>query len=269
MKKHYLFVIIGLFCCYELFGQTHPTLRTARPGNTIGTFVVGKNVLQTQTGFNTREETYSLTERMTYQLTQGIRLGLSEFFELQFTTAYREINNTYVIGGPQNPKGIANTQWGFRVNISDGSKIPAMCIQYRIKTRWNSKEFQSETTGSRFVWAIGFKAHKDIAMNANLGMDRDGTELAPTGIYAIRARVISVPKTEFMVEYFGGVRMTGNLFDQRWTSNINFGVAYLLATDLKVDASVGGLLEEESDQVFWEIGLSWRAFLSKKEKELD
>lgn len=266
MTKQFIIIILILCCSYELFAQTHPTtIRTARPGETVEPFVVGKNILQLQTGFSYRLEEYELFERSTAQLNQEFRLGLSEFFEVQFSTGFVNINNIYVVGIPEDPRGISNTQFGFKINISDGSKVPAMGIQYRFITRLVDSEFRPQTVGSRLFFSIGQQVHKDLALYANLGIERDGNELAPKGMYAIKVKVISVPRAEFMMEYFGKVPLSENLFDQKWTSNINFGVGFWILPNFKVDATAGGNVEQEEDQVVWEVGLSWRGFLSKKE----
>ena len=62
MKKTVVFVFL-FFLTFELTGQYVETIRTARPGRSIGTFTVGQRVLQAQGSFELLEDIRDLSER--------------------------------------------------------------------------------------------------------------------------------------------------------------------------------------------------------------
>lgn len=69
----------------QAFSQYHPTIRTARPGQSFGPFATGKGVFQVQTGFNFKNaELNTMNEDLDgFNYLLSLRYGVTETFEIR------------------------------------------------------------------------------------------------------------------------------------------------------------------------------------------
>lgn len=268
MKRILTFTFL-FFLTFELMGQYVETIRTARPGRSMGTFTVGERVLQVQGSFELLEDIREASERNLTQSTLAVRYGISERFELNTAWAFNwETTDTPL--GSRKLSGVSGSQIGFRVNVSDGTNAPPMAFQYRIKLRAVSEDYKKEFAGSRAVFAIAqpLGKKKNMRAFANIGLDWDGASAAPTGIYALEYMFALVPRLVGTIEYSGKVPLVNDVFNQTWTSNWGLGLSYTVYKDLKIDMFAGGNIAEISDQLFLNLGFSWRTRFAERIKNL-
>jgi len=260
------FLLIFFFFSADLMAQYGETIRTGRPGKSIGTFSVGERVLQVQGGLEyfQSELTNAPSSRDLFQSVLVVRYGVSERIELSTAWIFNSEKNI-AINSEQSISGISGSQIGFRVNLSDGKKAPPMCFQYRLKLKAVSWEYKTEFIGSRALFAIA-QPIKKTRVFVNLGFDWNGNTAAPKGIYVLSYFVPVVPKLSAMIEYYGNVPLVNNLFDQDWTSNVDLGLSYVVNKDLKLDLSMGTNITKVSDAVFVNLGFSWRTRFAQRTK---
>ena len=262
----YFFPIICLFFVSDLAAQYGETIRTGRPGKSIGAFSVGERVLQVQSGVEYLQSTIADSERDLTQAVVIVRYGIAR--RIEFSTVWN-INASEKITTPIGSStlgGISGNQIGFRVNLSDGEKAPPMCFQYRLKLRLVSEDYQREFMGSRALFAIAYPLGNKVKTFTNLGLDWNGSSAAPTGVYALTFAFPLAPKVSAMAEYYGSVPVVNDLFNQTWDSNAGVGLSYTVSKDLKLDLSGGTNLTKANDLFFVNIGFSWRTRFNERIK---
>lgn len=262
MKKILTFVFL-LFLTFELSGQYVETIRTARPGRSIGTFTVGERVLQIQGSSELLEDVNVNSERNLSQSVLVVRYGVGERFELNTVWALN-IESTDTPTGSSSRSGISGSQVGFRVNLSDGTNAPPMAFQYRVKLRAVSEDYKREFAGSRALFSIAQPIKKKMRIFGNIGLDWSGDSAAPTGIYALEYFFGLTPKLGATIEYTGQVPLVNDVFNQNWTSNWGVGLIYTVYKDLKIDIFAGGNIAGASDKLFLNIGFSWRTRFAER-----
>ncbi|MCR9205975.1 MAG: hypothetical protein NXH75_15435, partial [Halobacteriovoraceae bacterium] len=104
--------LLILFTLVSSYAQKAPTIRTGRPGQSIGSHVVGTNIFQIQSGVE-YNRTKTTSENEAWINNNVFRYGLDEKYELSGVIDLKS----------QDPSlsGFDNVQVGGRVNLIDGA----------------------------------------------------------------------------------------------------------------------------------------------------
>ena len=243
--------LITLFFTTNLQAQFAETIRTGRPGQSIGAYALGKKVVQLQAGATYTDIDYggSLNEQIGDYLAI-VRLGLLEKLEISGVINYRNLKlNDSVLNSTR--KGINNTQIGLRYNILEAKGyIPAIGIQGRLLLKGNTGDFDRDDVGSKFILAVGQKMTDWLSFTGNYIMTWQGNDQNVQKDYT---GALSFPITKRLG---GFVEIYGNLDD--FTANYDGGLDYTITDNLKIDVSTGWQGEEEVDNWFVDFGFSWR-----------
>lgn len=140
LALRFILLIFFIFSSHAIFSQTAQTIRTGRPGVSIGPYVVGTNILQLQSGL-TYDQFRGQSHLEAYTFDNVIRYGINESFELSGV-----INYSHTDLDTNNLSGVSNTQFGGRVNLIDDPNgfIKALCVQFRFKFPWESPDYESD-----------------------------------------------------------------------------------------------------------------------------
>ncbi len=258
-----LSLILILFSL-TLSAQYGETIRTGRPGQAIGCFTTGKNVLQFQPGI-TFDRAKLPFDDGTELTTTGIspilitRYGVTETFELSAVLGYASFKEKYN-GDEETRSGINNTQFGMRVNLSQGA-IP-VCFQYRLKLNLLSDDFKNNTIGSRLLIAAATKLAGPFSLTLNTGLDWSGNSENVSGLYIVNLSFDIIPKLGGFVEYYGTVPLIEDGL-KSWGNNFDFGLGYLVNPDLQLDISAGTNSDFFDEYYFIDFGFSWRTRFSQ------
>lgn len=124
IKRLLLFCFVCL--SFAAYSQTAPTIRTGRPGQSIGAYVLGTSIFQVQSGIE-YNRTKTTSEVESWINNNVLRYGLDEKWEIStvFDYRYQEVAGS----------GVDNLQLGGRVNLIDGPDgfIPALGLQARVR----------------------------------------------------------------------------------------------------------------------------------------
>lgn len=242
-----------------LFGQFSETIRTGRPGQSIGAYTLGKNVFQVQSGILYNENvtgnssTRSLVENTVLRLGILEKLELSSVINLQWDTF--NANGTQI-----NQNGISSMQLGGRYNILENKDaIPAIGIQGRVLLNTLSDPYKKEKLGSSFLLATGNKLTDWLTFISNWGITWKGNNDSPESLYIFNLSF-------GISEKFGGfAEMYGDL--QNFSKNYDAGVYFVINNDLQLDFS-GGLQQLETIDSNWflDAGISWRIHWREDDK---
>ena len=109
----YLTFIFSFICATSVLAQTSQSIRSGRPGQAIGPYVLGKGMLQIQSGLDRSQAKASNLDLSSTNSNTVIRLGLSESFETSGLLVY-QADKDKVTTGDQNTEGLSQLHLGFR-----------------------------------------------------------------------------------------------------------------------------------------------------------
>lgn len=232
-----LFVLFGTV----LQAQFGESIRTGRPGQSIGTFALGGKTLQFQTGYNY----VGKDERKDHNISTVVRHGIGERWEVSSVINY----NAYV-GEDVKRNGFTSLQIGGRYHVVDQSKwMPSVGIQSRIALPIDNLDYEADGVVINSVLAMGWKLTPYLSTVVNLGHGWNLEERKVFSRYTWAINVQPLDRWGLLLEMYGD-SIEDPLFD--------FGVAYLVNKDLQLDFSFGQRPFFLSDVFFYDIGFSWR-----------
>lgn len=240
-----------LFSLFSTYAQKAPSIRTGRPGQSIGPHVVGTNVFQLQSGVEyNRTKTTSETEAWINN--NVFRYGIDEKYELSGVIDLKS----------QDPSrsGFDNVQVGGRVNLIDGadvsdSWIPALCFQARVRLQGNG-DFKRNKTAPVFVIAAVENLGDLGSLTANYILSYDGFSTKANHAYTLAWGFPLNEKWGTFIEEYASYSPTSD----QWTHAIDTGFSYLVHSNLQYDVAFGIDLESDFTQEYIALGLSWRTF---------
>ena len=249
--------LLFLLSALSVTAQFNETIRTGRPGQAIGPFSVGRNVIQLQSGFdiNRLEEKNTNINSTAYGPNAVLRIGLAENFEINSGIEYKSIN-TEIVDSNYTLKGLSSLSLGSRIHLFDESKFwPSLGLQISLKTKLRG-DFQTEDLAPKLM-LIGSKSiSKKLSLLVNLGLDYNGNSTSPIGLYVINMGYSFAQKIGTFIEFYGSFDDTNaSLFTDA-------GFYFLVNNNLQFDL-YGGIEQTNNLNFFISAGLSWR-FLTKK-----
>jgi len=261
MKK--ILLIIGLFISFYqiISAQYSESIRTGRPGQSIGPFSVGAKTLQLQTGltYGYYKESETDFENQYLSETTVLRYGFNELFEV--STAWQYTHNG--LNDLDLSEGISASQVGLRFHISDGNDglIPATAFQYRIRINALSRDFKSSHISSKAVLAFRHRLSNQLSLISNFGIVWNGNNSLPKGIYTISFNFPISNKIGGFVESYGQYE------DDTFETGIDTGIGYLINNHLQLDLSAGiNTIKKDLKDYFIDLGISWRFPLDKERR---
>lgn len=248
MRSILVFILFGMVFTFGWSQSTEP-LVTDRPGQAIASQTVGNGALQIQTGANVQGERLPAFTTSYLASEFVLRYGLGDRFELNGLFSHQTpVGNQFI----STLQGISNCRLGMRIGILEGKGlIPTLAFQYQLKLRTVSDIFRAPTTASQFIFSSSQSLSEKLTLTTNLGMDWDGFGNSPTGLYVLNLSFPLAPKLGAFVENYGSF---GNGFETRFDA----GAAYLVNPGLQFDFSLGGGRNDEINDYFIGLGISWR-----------
>jgi hypothetical protein len=237
--------------------QYSETIRSGRPGASIGAFTVGSKVLQTQTGVNIGKLTGGIN---TSREGLVVRYGLLERLEFSGLIAYSDIAQRG--GFEYQQKGLSAAQLGFRVNFLDGKGTStSIGFQSRLKLNVLSEDFNQPDLGTTSILIISQPMGSKLGLTANLGVNTPGNHDTGgiTGLYTLN---LSMPVSQrwsvFLENY--GTWFAGEAYVM-----FDGGFAVLVNPDLQLDLSLGYGKNDKVQDYYVDFGFSWRTQFGGKE----
>lgn len=245
------------FVPFMSYGQFNETIRTGRPGQAIGPFTVGKNVLQLQQGIDyvSVDDIYDVRSFISNNV---IRFGTSETFELSALIDY-QFDKTTIDNNEIKQNGLSNLHLGFRVHLSEQKGLlPATGFQMRLKIPNISKEFGNEYIAPAMVLITNWSLAKNYGLGANWILSYSGNDAIPTGKYIVNFGFPIHNNLSGFLENYGQIKETN--FETRFDS----GFAYLINNNCQIDLSFGYGSNHQVTDYFVSAGVSWRILSWRK-----
>jgi len=237
MKK-IIFIIFFLTLYNLAFGQFAETVRSIRPGNTMGVFTVGKKVFQVQQLFSFSREEYTNTRILETRIGNLVRYGITEKFEVQ-AIGNLGWNRTQSLDGTLEPStisGLTGLILGARYHLGKpfGNELFYSAIQVRVNLPHSSDISEIDYLRSTIGIAAGQKIAEKVNFNIFLGYQINSDDTVDNRLnLGVRGAFRLNPKVALMLEHFGtfnnGIYVDG--FDA--------GVDYLISDNVKLDVAAG------------------------------
>ncbi len=259
MTKYLAAFVVIIFLTNTAQAQFNATIRSDRPGQSVGPFSVGKCVFQTETGldfggFNEKQGNFLGNS---FAPNTILRFGITEAFEINaaFTYSYAEYTRNDV---SFSTSGLSVSSVGSRVNIYEGKNyIPAIGLQLSLKLPVLSADYDQQYIAPQILLVISEPISDKFSFSLNTGLDYNGNEAEPTGVYMANLGYTISAKWSAYIENYAN--FTRDTFENRWDT----GLAYLLNDNLQLDVYGGIGKNDGVFDYFTSIGISWRTIASR------
>lgn len=246
-------LLAGLLFVAPAQGQFYETIRSGRPGQSIGATCVGKGIFQMQGGIDHFgfENSEQGTKGNGVLSNIGLRFGLTDYFEIAGFTEYRS-EQVETNGSPSLRYGISNLTVAMRYQISEGKGLaPSVGFQFRLRLPVANQYYRIDNVAPSFVFVTSQQWH-GFTLITNLGGSWNGTSATPSGNYTINLSYALTPRFGLFIENYGAV--TAGNFETRFDG----GVAWLITNNLQLDLLAGFGSNQGLNDYFVSTGFSWR-----------
>ena len=249
------FIIFTLLISFQTaFGQYNETIRSGRPGQSIGPFTVGKGILQIQSGvdFFGFENKDLGSSGNGFVHNTVVRYGIFERLEISGLFDYKN-EKSKTNGSEVDLSGLSAFDLGGRYEFFEGKgAIPTIGFQMRVRLPVLSENYKIDKIAPRFFFVTGQKLSDTFTLTTNWGGSWNGVNSTGTAFYVVN---LSFPISGKLGVFFENY---GDLTDGDFDSRFDAGLAYLSNNDLQFDM-LGGLGKNDGvSDYFVSVGLSWR-----------
>jgi len=233
-----------------LFGQFNETIRTDRPGQSIGAYSAGKGFFQIQSGFDFFDYNNSVSRGNGLLSNTVIRYGLTEPFEVSAMIEYKGENSDI---DSQNENGFSAIDIGMRYHIYTGNGlVPSVGFQIRWRIPGIGGDYEIDQWAPNFLFATSQQLSDRLSFTTNWGASWNGANATPQGNYTANIAYAITPNLGVFFENYG------NLQQSDFDTFLDGGIAYLINNNLQLDLSSGFGKNEEVKDFFVSSGISWR-----------
>lgn len=245
MKQLFLggILILGMGWSHLGWGQTHSSIRSVRPGLSIGPFTTGKGILQIQSGL---ESNALWGENTRYRANSHvIRFGLMEHWELGVGLGQDQFFSTSgdVSLRPSSPYTL-RSRWNI-INATGHS--PSLGFQAQIRIPWT--DLSQQFLSPKLVLSAAKPLNNYLILTSNFGgvWEFDFMYFA-----SINARIRPHLKWTILAELLR--EWHPNMEVNKWS----FGMAYLVNPNFQLDFGVRNNARQMNEDLSSFVGLSYR-----------
>lgn len=244
--------VVLFFVSATSYSQSNDTIRTGRPGQAIGPYVVGTGYFQLQSGLDFASSDNSFDKTKSQISNNVVRYGLTENFELSALVNIQ--NDRHSLSSNADTSGLSEMHLGFRYNLIDhpDGLIPGFGIQTRFRTTHASSDYRTSHLAPIIVFVTNHKLSESLAWGHNIGVSYDG--IGPISRYTFVSN-LSFPVAGKWGSFF---EVYGDIKDEYGRVFADTGISYLVHNDLQLDSYFGWGNNRGVSDLFISVGLSWR-----------
>lgn len=237
------------------YGQFNESIQSGRPGQSIGGFTVGKNVLQFQQGVDYLSSVEPNITQKGFLTNNVVRFGILETVELSVLVDYRQDKTRFNTFDTTNieSQGLSDLHLGFRVNINEQKGwIPVTAFQMRLKTPHISEDYKTNNIAPVMIFVANWDLPKAMSLATNWIVDYNGINANPTGKYIIN---FGFPVYKNLSGFIGNY---GQIYQSNFQTRFEGGFALLVNTNLALDIFAGFGENQNVHDFFLSTGVSYR-----------
>jgi hypothetical protein len=236
-----------LTLAHKASAQFHETIRTGRPGQSIGTYAVGRGLFQLQSGIDYFGSSGAQTG--SGWLTNNVlRYGIIEPWEVNALIEGRtETSNGNALSG------ISALEIGTRYHILTRDKwIPNVGLQFRLRLPGDHGDYILQSYIPRLTLAVSQKLSEKFFLILNWTQSGGNEESVPKSFYTANFSYALTDRLGIFLENFGTTSPQG------WKFYLDGGFAYLVTNDLQLDWSAEFGNNRGVSEWYVSAGVSWR-----------
>ena len=255
LLRYSLFYAVFFLFQASAAAQLAPRIRTARPSVTMGTYTVGKDVLQWQSGMRWREFRHDQIDQKIFQYKTVLRWGFAERWEMSGVINYQrdwtEQTPTRLVH-----HGINTLRLGMRHHLFEKEGfVKAAAIQGRFWIPFQQKDFNQDKVGGRIMTSVSYRLGRKLQLITNGGWRWTGVAASKAiPFFSLRLSHPLTPDLSLVFDYFSDF----NPFEPDYA----IGLGYYLTPLWKIDIAIGNLGESQLSNRYVEVGwatrLDWR-----------
>ncbi len=251
-KKIGYSLLTGLLPFSPAAAQEIERMETDRPDQTECPFIVPKQWIQLEMGFNF-EKNHASSSTFVYP-TLLSKYGISKKFEFRLITSYLS-EREEGIANAVTTTGLEPVEIGFKVALWEekGLLPKTSLIAHLALPTIASEKFKAEKAAPNFVFTMQHTILQTMAVGYNLGASWDGFSNTPAWIYRVSPGFNIGKKYYAYIEAFGFLQKNENA-----NHNIDGGFAYYINDNTKLDISAGKGLSATSMSYYVAFGFSFR-----------
>ncbi len=232
------------------YAQTADQIQSGRPGQGIGSTVVGSGYFQIESGFE-HDRAYDSSKSRADIFGNVLRFGFSQETEFVGLLSGRD---DYTADGSNAQKGFSEFQAGIRYSlISKPSGLrPSLLLQTLYQLNAISPAYRSKDIGNSVVLAATHNLSKNFTLGTNLGIEFDGDSTHPAYTFTESVTYSWSQKVSVFLETYGDFEAL------KGSPHVDSGFAYLANKDLQYDFSAGYGRGIVAPEVILSLGVSWR-----------
>lgn len=239
-----------------LSGQFAQRIRTARPSVTMGTYTIGQDVLQWQTGMRWQEVHQDQLDRNIFQYKTVLRWGFLEHWEMSGVLNYQQdwAENSSI---RTTTRGINTLRLGIRHNLFEKAGFfKAAAIQGRLWLPFSQRDYRQEKVGGRIMASVSYRLLGKLQLITNGGWRWAGQPSSQAlSFFSLRFSHPLNRKLVVAVDYFGDFKA--------FEPDYAIGIGYFINSDWKLDIALGNLGDSLKRHRYLEIGwatrVNWRS----------
>ena len=248
---HFRTIVTLLLFPVVLSGQFAQRIRTARPSVTMGTYTIGQDVLQWQTGMRWQEVHKDQSDRNIFQYKTVLRWGFLEHWEMSGVLNYQqdwaETNSSRATN-----QGISTIRLGIRRHLFEKAGfLKAGAIQGRLWLPFSQRDYRQEKLGGRIMASVSYRLLGKLQLVTNGGVRWSGqasSEALP--FFSLRFSQPINRRLVLVVDYFSDLKV--------FEPDYAIGIGYFVSTDWKLDIALGNLGDSSKSHRYLEIGWATR-----------
>ncbi|NOT02508.1 MAG: transporter [Phycisphaerales bacterium] len=249
-------------------GRSSEPLVTDRPDFTESTDAVPTGRFQIEIGYLFSHDREHDERTRTHEFPQTLfRIGIAEPFELRlgwggYAFGDFAFENRNAFGrrftDETDDQGGSDTSVGFKVKLAEQAGLrPNLGLIAEMSLPSGSTD---QTSGDvdpnvKFLWAYDLNDRFSLSGNVNVGVPTEDTHRFVQTAVSLSLACGLTDSVGSYVEYFG---VYPDADGQDAAHSLNGGFTFLLSDDLQFDVLVGVGLNEQADDFFTGVGVSWR-----------
>lgn len=240
------------------FSQYNSVIQTGRPGQSIGSGVVGRGVLQVQSGFDHNWSETNGRKVLSRTNNNIVRFGFNDRFEI---SSIVDLNHETVSpsNGPQSTReGLSQTQLGFRNVVfreADNEYVPGLAVQTRFRFSSDSRKYPIAQTFPVFLLAMTKSLDPTWSLTSNLGLKYNAGSADPVHSFTFAVSQSLSDSCSLLYEAYGQE-------SQGQSSHYGgVGFSYLTNPDFQWDSYVSYGDNLGNQEIYLSLGFSWRSRL--------
>lgn len=252
MTRLYILILFLFIGITDLFGQFNETIRTGRPGQSIGAFTVGKEFFQIQSGVDHFSYNNAMISGSGVLSNTVLRYGLTEPFEVSALIEYKgeNVDNS---SDSQNLDGFSAVDLGMRYHIYTGKGLaPSIAFQIRWRIPKIGGDYEINQWAPRFLIVTSQQLSDKLTFITNWGASWNGNNAIPQGVYTANLSYAITSNFGVFIENYG------SLLQSDFDTFLDGGVAYLINNNLQLDLYSGFGKNEDAKDFYVSAGISWR-----------